>query len=228
MAVCFALGLFFALHWLTYFLSIKVSSASISAISLSTYGIHLIVLGWIFQKTRVSSADVLAVLLAILGSALVVPEFSLKNDVTLGIVLGVISGLSYAFLPIIQQRSPDISTSTKALGQFVVALLFFLFLWPLSDWHFPAAEWLALIFLGVICTFVGHTMWVRVTTKLSTVTTSIISYLYVPSAMLLSCMILDEHISLPMILGAALIIGGNLLALCSQWKRTAILSGTQL
>ena len=41
-----AMGLMFGLHWLTYFLSIKLGGASIGTLGLSTYGAQLPLLGW--------------------------------------------------------------------------------------------------------------------------------------------------------------------------------------
>lgn len=40
-AVMAAMGILFGLHWLTYFLSIKVASASIGTLGFSTYGAQL-------------------------------------------------------------------------------------------------------------------------------------------------------------------------------------------
>ena len=46
------IGVAFGLHWLTFFISIKESTASLAAIGLSTYGIFLLSLGWYFLGTR--------------------------------------------------------------------------------------------------------------------------------------------------------------------------------
>jgi drug/metabolite transporter (DMT)-like permease len=224
--ILLSLGLLFGLHWLTFFLSIKIASAAIASIGLSTYGVHLIILGWLFRKNAVTLTDALAVILAIIGSIIVIPDFTLENNTTQGICLSVISGLFYASLPIIHQKNPQLSSSIRAFGQFLFALIFFLSFFPLTDWNLYINDWMGLLFLAVACTFVAHTLWVRVTTILSTVTTSVISYLVVPVSMLLSYGLLHEPIGFSKLSGATIIIVANLVGLSSQWKKNALLAKT--
>ena len=120
--ILLSLGLLFGLHWLTFFLSIKIASAAIASIGLSTYGVHLI--------NAVTLTDALAVILAIIGSIIVIPDFTLENNTTQGICLSVISGLFYASLPIIHQKNPQLSSSIRAFGQFLFALIFFPIFFP--------------------------------------------------------------------------------------------------
>jgi drug/metabolite transporter (DMT)-like permease len=70
---------------------------------------------------------------------------------------------------------------------------------------------LGLLFLGIMCTLISHTLWVRVTTTLSTKTTSVIYYLYVPVSLILSVVVLDERVDTAMIAGAGLIMLANVL-----------------
>jgi drug/metabolite transporter (DMT)-like permease len=222
--ILLSLGLLFGLHWLTLFLSIKIASASIASIGLSTYGVHLIILGWFFRKNAVTLTDIFAVILAIIGSIIVIPEFTLGNNTTQGICLSVISGFFYASLPIIHQKNPQLSSSVRAFGQFLFALVFFLAFFPLTDWNLDLSDWMGLLFLAVACTFVAHSLWVRVTTVLSTVTTSMISYLVVPVSLLLSHVLLHEPIGISKLSGATLIIIANLVGLSAQWKQNAFMA----
>jgi drug/metabolite transporter (DMT)-like permease len=213
------MGGIFALHWLTFFFSIKVGSASIATIGLSTYGVHLVVLGWFFNRSRITAVDLLVLALAVVGTALVVPEFSIRNQEVLGLGLGMLSGFFYAFLPILHQRNSQIPAFTRALGQFVFALIVFLLFWPLSNWNLTARDWSGLLFLGILCTLVAHTLWVRVTTTLSTRTTSVIYYLYVPVSLILSVVVLGERVDTAMISGAGLIIVANVVGVFHHVKR---------
>ena len=92
----------------------------------------------------------------------------------------------------------------------------FLFFLPLSDWHLSSYDWLGLLFLGIMCTLVSHTLWVRLTTVLSTRTTSVIYYLYVPVSLVLSVLALDERVDAAMIAGAGLIILANVIGVLSH------------
>lgn len=222
--VLLSLGMLFGLHWLTLFLSIKTASASIASIGLSTYGVHLIILGWLFRKNAVTLIDIVAVVLATIGSIVVIPEFTLENNTTQGVCLSVISGFFYAVLPIIHQKNPQISSSVRAFGQFLFAFIFFIAFFPLTDWDLHFKDWMGLLFLAVGCTFIAHTLWVRVTTVLSTITTSVISYLVVPVSLVLSYLLLHEPMGFSKLSGAAIIITANLVGLSSQWKRDAFMA----
>lgn len=217
------IGFCFGLHWLTYFLSIKIATVSIAVLSLSSYGIFLLILGWIFQKTKPSWTDILAVLGAVWGNIVIMPEFSLENNITLGVLFGLVSGFAFALLPILHQKNRKIPTPTRALGQFFFALCFFLFFMPAYDWEISANDWWALIILSVFCTFVAHTLWIHVTTRLSTLTTSLIYYMIIPIAMAASYFLLGEEINSAKMFGGGLIVSANLLGLFSQWKRRVII-----
>lgn len=213
------IGLLFAAHWLTLFLGIKVSSASIGAIGLSTYGAHLLILS-AFSGARVRATDVAAVLIAAAGAVLVVPSFTLSNDVALGMLLSSASALLYASLPLLHQRWSHIDDATRALGQFVFALAFFLLFLGRADWTLAPRDWGGLLFLAVGVTLIGHSLWVRVTTRLSPSVTSVVYYANIPIAIALSAIVLGERLTVRSGLGAAMIIGAGVLGLARRSRAT--------
>ncbi len=213
------MGLFFGGHWLLFFVSIKVSTASVAALALSSYGIYVLFLGWLFRGAKPFWIDFVAIAAAICGNMLIVPEFSLDNDIALGVILGLLSGFLFACMPIWHQKFYDIPASTRTLGQFGFALLFFMVFFPWTDWSLPAGDWLGLLFLGFFCTLLAHWLWIRVISYVSTPTSSLIYYMMIPVAMILSYIFLDESMQREKLLGAGLIILANLTGLFSQWKR---------
>jgi drug/metabolite transporter (DMT)-like permease len=212
-AMLAALGIVFGAHWVTFFFSIKMASASIAVIGQSTFGIHLAWLGAVIGHHRVTRRDVLAVGLAVAGSVLVAPEWRLGNAATAGFLLAIFSAFLYAILPIVHQRNADLPSSTRAFGQFLFGLCFFLVFLPRADFRVSAADWGWLVVLGTACTLVAHTLWTRISTHLPTLTTSVLYYLSVPVALALSAALLGEEVRLPMVAGAALIVLGNLVRL---------------
>lgn len=213
-----AIGLFFGGHWFTYFLSIKLSSASLGAISISTFGINLLLLNWIFKGQRITLFDFFTVLICFCGCLLVVPDFHLKSEATLGMLLGVFSAFLYACLPLLHQNIQHISTLTRSWGQATFAFLVFLPFAGSSEWQLSVDDWLMLGILGVFCTFIAHSMWVKSSTELPGIITSLVYYLYLPVAILLSVVFLDETLSLKMSLGAVMILGANVVQSFIAWK----------
>jgi drug/metabolite transporter (DMT)-like permease len=221
----FFIGFLFALHWITYFLSIKKATASIGILGASTYGIHLIFLGWAIRNHKPGIFDFVALLLALAGTYFIIPEFSMSNNTTMGILLGVLSGFCFALLPVLHQQYAHIPERVRILGQFLFALLSFSFFFPLAEWQLQPVDWWALLYLAIAGTFIAHSLWVRVTTKVSTVVSSLIFYLIVPMTMVISHFWLKEPMPISKILGAVLIISGNVISLGGRFKRQSKMIG---
>ena len=212
------IGLVFAIHWFTYFFSIKLATASIGLLGASTYGIHLIFLGWLFRKNRPSVYDVIAVAVAVFGTYLVIPEFSLTNQITAGLLLGISSGFCFALLPVLHQKNQHIPDNVRTFGQLFFALIIFLFFLPSTEWQFKISDWLSLLYLAVLGTFIAHWLWIRVTTRISTTITSVIFYTVIPLTMVLSHFWLGEEMHANKLIGAGLIVAGNLIGFIGRSK----------
>ena len=214
--VLVATGLVFGLHWLLYFISIKKATPSIAILGMSSYGIHLIFLGWAFRGQVPTVFDGLAVLVAVLGIYLLVPVFSFESNITLGLFLGIVSGFFFALLPVIHQRNADLPNGVRSFGQYTFALLVFLPMAGQTEWQLRWADWGGLLYLAIAGTFVAHSLWVRVTTRLPTTTSSLIFYLTVPMTMVMSYFFLGEQFTPSRLGGAACIIAANCLGLLSR------------
>lgn len=215
------IGGVFALHWFSYFTSIKMSTASMGILGTSTYGIHLIFLGWIFRNNKPGVFDVFAVIIAITGTWLVVPEISLSNRTTAGLLIAIFSGFCFALLPILHQKNQHIPDGLRMFGQLFGAWVVFLFFLPATHWELDQNDWWALLYLAVPGTFITHWLWIRVTTRISTTITSIIFYLIIPMTMLISHFWLNEPMPLEKISGAVLIVSGNLLSFYGRSRKKA-------
>lgn len=218
----FVIGLVFAVHWLTYFMSIKLATAAIAATAIATYGVQYLLLAWWINNERFTWQEWLAIAVCFAGCVVVTPELNLDNSVTLGILIGVGSGFLYACLPLLHQRVQQANTLQRSYGQFLFALICLLPLLPLANWQLEAGDWYRLIMLGVMCTLVAHGLWVKASTELPPLFTGLIYYLYVPSTMLSSWLLLDEAITLPKLLGASMILGASTVVTYLRFKRSVV------
>ena len=209
------IGLVFGIHWVSYFWAVKISTPSIAILGLTCFGIYLILLGWIFQGKKPSWLEWFTVLMAVGGNLLIVPEFSLRNDINVG--LG--SGLFFAMLHFLQQKNAHILSYTRAFGQYGFGLVFFGLFSFQADFNLPETDWYYLIVLALVCTVGAHTLWLRATTHLPNAATSVIYYLSIPVAMMVSFFFLDEPMPANKIIGASLIILANLLGISKQLIR---------
>jgi len=211
------IGIFFSFHWITYFISIKISTASIGILGASTYGIHLIFLGWIFLKSKPRIIDIFTIIIAFWGTYLIIPEFSFNNNITLGLAISILSGLFFAMLPILHQKNQFIPGNQRALGQYVFAIPLFLLFIPRYNFDLSANDWYSLLYLGIFGTFMAHTLWINVTTKLNTTITSLIFYIIIPITMTVSYFWLGEDMKLNKLLGALLIVSANIVGILSRF-----------
>lgn len=216
------IGLLFGLHWLTYFWSIKISSASVGILGLSSYGLFLILFGNWFGGEKLTPLQWLAVVVAVLGNFILVPEFSLSNNTTLGLAIGLVSGAIYAVLPLLHKKHPHIPTSVRAFGQFLFALIPFMFFAPTANWNLSSADWLGLVYLGIGGTLIAHTLWVKITTNVTPITSSLLYYTTIPITMLLSFLLLDEAMTNQKLLGAGFIVAANLLGVAAKSSKNPL------
>lgn len=209
-----AVGVCFGLHWLTYFQSIKLASASIGAIGFSTTGVQLPLLGWVFGFGRPRLTAMIGVALAMAGSWLCLPiEEQGSDGQSIGLLIGILSGTFYAALPMLHQRNAHLDNELRTWGMFLFALPVFLVMAPAAEWAMTARDAWLVFHLGVVVTLVGHYLWVQVSTDLPLQLTSVLGYLQLPASLLLNYLLIGEEMTLAMTAGGACIVGGNLLAL---------------
>ena len=213
------IGLVFGLHWLTYFMSIKLATAAIAAITILTYSVQYLVLAYLFNREQVQPVEWLAIGICFLGCLVVVPEFSLDNQIALGIAVGLLAALLYAALPLLHQRATDIGTPERTWGQFAFALLVFLALLGGANWELATTDIYQLLALGLLCTVVSHGLWVKASTELPAIYASMIYYLYLPGAVVGSALFLGEPMTSEKLLGCALVLGSSAALSIYRYRR---------
>ena len=203
------LGFVFAIHWYTYFKALKMATPSLGAIGISTFGIHLLFLNRFFFGKKLQLADFIAVGAAFGGVVLATPNSQIEPDHFYGFLIAIFSGFLYALLPIINRKASHLTTEQKAFGQFGFGLLFFVWFIPWGNWQLSQFDWFGLLVLGIVCTLLAHTLWVKVSSELPSTITATVYYFYVPIAIAYSYFLIDEELTVQKLAGAGLIIAAN-------------------
>jgi drug/metabolite transporter (DMT)-like permease len=211
----------FALHWITYFISLKTTDASVAAIGTATYGVHVAFLGRIMLGQIPNRVQVISIMIAIVGAVLVVGEYALDSDLTTGFLIGILSAVLYAVVPILHQKNLHVPVNVRTLAQYLFALPLFLCFLPWANWDLKPLDWAGILHLSIVTTFIAHTLWIRATSELPTYMSGILFYLYVPIAMVLCHFVLGEQITPLRISGAVLIVLASVLGMWSQDKKKA-------
>jgi drug/metabolite transporter (DMT)-like permease len=188
-----------------------------TVLAMSTYGIQLIFYGSLFLGYHVNKKNIVCLVLILCGVSFVVPSWNFNNNLTMGFCLALVSASFYAIIPIMLQKSQEFNLETRIFAQFTTAFVGYSVLFPLSHWMvLTKVDWLGLLFLAVLGTFIAHSLWSRVVASVPTTTSGIVYYIITPSAMFLSWFLLGDMLSGRQLIGGAVILVAALLNTLSQ------------
>jgi drug/metabolite transporter (DMT)-like permease len=209
------LGLLLAVHWTTFFQSIAVSNVAIGLLSFSSFPLFTAALEPLLLHQRPSRIHIVASLLILPGIYLLVPSFTLQNQTTLGVFWGVLSGATFALLSVanraLGERYPSLVISLYQDGVATIVLLPALFLVPAASSMWAPRALLILLFLGVICTALAHTLFIASLRHLTAQSASLVASLEPVWGIVFGIVLLQELPTIRTLLGGVLIIGAVLL-----------------
>lgn len=187
----------FGLHWVTYFYALHYSSVAIGMLSLFTYPVFTAILEPIIVKTKPKLVDIGLSFVAFFGVFFLVPNFDLTNDVTLGVVIGVISAITYSLRNIMLKLHVNNHSGITLMFMQVVGLSILLspifFLGDIKvQLNLIAIDWWKLLLLGLFTTAIGHTLFVMSFKNFSITVISILSTLTPLIGIGLGFLFLDE------------------------------------
>lgn len=147
-------------------------------------------------------------ILVIIGVFLMVPSFSLDNDISAGVAFGLLSALAVSIRNILVSKylSQHVSAFTiMTYHSFISAAVLLPFI-SISVAEITDKNWLLLILLGSIFTAIPHTQKTFALKYASAKTVSMIVSLQVVYASLFAFLLLDEKLALTTIIGGSLIL----------------------
>ena len=96
-------GLVLAAHWITFFQSVKTASVAIGTITFSTFPLFLVFLEPLVFREKFLRLNLLYSAILLAGVLIMVPEFSVSNQTTVGILWGMAGSLTYAVLSLMNR-----------------------------------------------------------------------------------------------------------------------------
>lgn len=170
-------GVVVALHWITFFHSIKLSSISLGIVCLATTTLHVSWLEPLIKKTKFNVSDVL-LSLAVLGGMLLIS--SQESAHGKAIIIGLLSAFLAAFFSVcnavlVEKMPAPQLTLIELTSGFVVLTLFMLFSSGFHENMFALNAHMIwkLLFLGVVCTSLAFILAVNATKHLGAFTVSL-------------------------------------------------------
>ncbi len=204
-------GVLIALHWLTFYGSIKLSNASIALVCFGTTPFFTALFEPMVFKARFKWLDICIGLIVI--PAMIMVVFTLDLSMRLGIYVGILSAaLSALFTSFSKKYMDDIDpfrVSFIELGSAFLFLCPMLFLFGNDASFLPSSmDWIYLIILAVFCTCLAFYLSVRSLKKLSAFNVNLAINLEPIYGIILAIFILKEHkeLSPQFYVGAVVII----------------------
>jgi drug/metabolite transporter (DMT)-like permease len=202
------MGAVLAIHWVTFFHSIQVSTVAIGLLSFSSFPIFVTFLEPVFFDENLRISSIVASILVFLGLILIIPEFDFSNNVTVGVLWGTLSGATFALLSILNRKFvSSYPTLTVALYQNAIACLILLPFVGKSALSVTLSELGLLVLLGVVFTAIAHTLFISGLLVVKAQLASIIACLEPVYGILLAMAIFHEVPYMREILGVIVIIG---------------------
>lgn len=201
------LGILLAAHWVSYFYAMQVSSVAVGVIALYTYPVITVFLEPFFHGERPHIVDIISSLAVLFGIYLIVPDFSLDNSVTIGVISGVSSAFMMALRNIMQRRYFSAYAASHALfyQTFVVALVLYFFS-DIAVASIAESQWWLLLLLGVAFTALPHTLFANALLHLKAKTVSLIACVQVVYAAIFAAVILGEWLTWNIVAGGLIVL----------------------
>lgn len=201
------MGLVLAIHWITFFQAIKVSTVAIGLLTFSTFPVFVTFMEPYFFNERLRRSDVIVALAAVTGVALVIPRFEFANRIVQGVLWGIASGFTFAVLSILNRRFAwHYSSLVIAFYQDLVAAVVLLPLVFVYDVRWEPKDIMLLVFLGVVCTGFAHSLFIRGMALIKARTASVVACLEPVYGIIVAAFLLNEIPDMRVITGGGVIL----------------------
>ncbi|MEO6550113.1 MAG: DMT family transporter [Ferruginibacter sp.] len=194
----FGVGVIVALHWVTFYGSVKYGNASIAVVCISAAGFFTALFDPLISGRRILLTEILLSFLSIIGIYVI---FDFHPQYKVGIIFGVLSAIGNSLFPIFNKKllirfNPGILTLYE-LGGGLIALCvivpFYLLFFPATYYLPTPSDWIWLIILACLCTVLGFDLQLNALKKISAFTANIAYNLEPVYGIILAFIILKEN-----------------------------------
>ena len=218
-----ASGLLMGAHWISYFYALQWSSVAVGMLSLYTFPIFTAFLEPLFGKDRFQVKHAFLGLALLFGIYLISPPVNWENQQFLAVGMGVFSALCFSFRNMFIKKISKHSDGTVLMATQVFIISIFLFPIGLkTEIASLLSSGPALIFLAIVTTVIGHSLFLQSFQKFSITTASLISCLQPLYGILMGAVFLNEYPQAKTMVGGSIILLGVGLEMCSIRKNDTV------
>lgn len=205
--IAILLGVAVGIHWVTYFAGMQLAGITVGMLAFFTYPVITVFLEPLFNKSKPKAKDIISAVVVIIGIYLLIPNVNLGDDITLGVVTGVVSALFFALRNITHKRyfSEYGGPQTMFYQTLVASLMLCTFI-EVPITQINDTDLILLLIAGVVFTAMPHSLFAASLKHLSAATAGLISCLQPLYGTILAIIILHERPSVMTLIGGALIV----------------------
>ncbi len=205
--IAILLGVAVGIHWVTYFAGMQLAGITVGMLAFFTYPVITVFLEPLFNKSKPKAKDIISAIVVIIGIYLLIPNVNLGDDITLGVVTGVVSALFFAIRNITHKRyfSEYGGPQTMFYQTLVASLMLCAFI-EVPITQINDTDLILLLIAGAVFTAMPHSLFAASLKNLSAATAGLISCLQPLYGTILAIIILHERPSVMTLIGGALIV----------------------
>ena len=224
----FGVGAIAALHWVSFYGSIKYSNVSVGLLCFSAVGFFTALIEPLLLRHRVDIVELLLGLLVIAGIFII---FQVDPHYKTGILIGLLSSLLGSLFPVLNKRllqriPPETVTLYELSGGFLflsILLPVYLYFVPATHWLPGPGDWGWLLVLSLACTVLAFNLSMSALQKISAFTVNLSYNLEPIYGILLAFAVFreDKHLNGSFYIGFVLIILSIGLQMLRLWRKRA-------
>jgi RarD protein len=210
-----ALGVVFTVNNVLFLSSIKITTIANAIITHYLAPIFLVLLGILFLKERIERISVVAIIISLVGVAILLSpnDLTFNNSHFLGLFLGTLSAIFFASEIIIKKYlSPLFDSDIITICYVWLSVIFLLPFVSFSNiLSLDNGSLFALISLGVFVTVIGIPLFIDGIKGVRVQDVGVLSYIEPLGAILWGSLFISKTLPLTTFLGGALILGSGYL-----------------
>ncbi len=154
------IGILFCIHMVAFFISAQISTIAIAMVTIYTFPLMITFIEPIIFKEKISRLNIILALIALFGILLIVPDFSSANNITMGVLWGLLAALAVSITYVmnrkyVQTYSSSVITFYECAVSTII-LIPFLFI---GQFSIQTNDILLMAILGVVFTAISYLLY---------------------------------------------------------------------
>lgn len=200
-------GILMAGNFVAYFYALQWSNVAIGMLALFTFPAMTTLLEPLFFKSKFQPSHLLLAGMVLLGIYFLAPTFDMNNSMTKGLLVGLLAAFFWSIRNLIlKSKINQFNSSILMFYQLVIAAILLLPVLYIFRTETVSTQLPYLVFLGLITTAIGHTLFINSFKHFSVSTASIMAGIQPIYGIIIAVLVINEIPRSRSLIGGALIV----------------------